>query len=197
MKRKSLISALAIALLCVLALSPLHSQAASPSTTGSKLLKNIKVTGDLANGGSFKGMLNINNLSYDQAKGLLMSGSVKGQAISKDGSSTAVNEKFQNIPATLNESGGDMMSSAALAQPECDLLNLDLGPIFLDLLGLQLDLSEINLDLTAVPGAGNLLGNLLCAVAGLLDGDGLLGGGLDGVLGLLESLLSELNSLLG
>ncbi len=26
--------------------------------------------------------------------------------------------------------------------------------------------------MTAVPGSGNLLGNLLCAVAGLLDGPG-------------------------
>ena len=32
----------------------------------------------------------------------------------------------------------------------------------------------VSLDITAVPGPGNLLGNLLCAVAGLLDGGGLL-----------------------
>jgi hypothetical protein len=39
----------------------------------------------------------------------------------------------------------------------------------LDLLGLQIDLSRIVLDITAQTGPGNLLGNLLCAVAGLLD----------------------------
>jgi hypothetical protein len=32
------------------------------------------------------------------------------------------------------------------------------------------DLSQIVLDIDAVPGAGNLLGNLLCAVVGILDG---------------------------
>ncbi|MGC0273690.1 hypothetical protein ACO0LV_11940 [Pseudactinotalea sp. Z1739] len=49
---------------------------------------------------------------------------------------------------------------------------MDLGPIFLDVLGLQVDLSPIELDITAVPGAGNLLGNLLCAVVGLFDSPG-------------------------
>ncbi len=33
---------------------------------------------------------------------------------------------------------------------------------------MQVDLSPINLD-TVVPGGGNLQGNLLCAVASLLD----------------------------
>jgi hypothetical protein len=51
----------------------------------------------------------------------------------------------------------------------CDILHLDLGPLSLDILGLQVDLSRIILDITAEAGAGNLLGNLLCAVAGLLD----------------------------
>ena len=51
----------------------------------------------------------------------------------------------------------------------CDILHLDLGPISLDVLGLQIDLSRIILDIDAQAGAGNLLGNLLCAVAGLLD----------------------------
>jgi hypothetical protein len=60
------------------------------------------------------------------------------------------------------------------AAPECDILNLVLGPIDLTLLGLQVELDNceggpITLDITAVPGAGNLLGNLLCGLAGLLD----------------------------
>jgi hypothetical protein len=54
-------------------------------------------------------------------------------------------------------------------QATCDILHLELGPLNLDLLGLQIDLSQIVLDITAQSGAGNLLGNLLCSVAGLLD----------------------------
>jgi hypothetical protein len=51
----------------------------------------------------------------------------------------------------------------------CDILHLDIGPISLDLLGLKVDLSRIVLDITAEARPGNLLGNLLCAIAGLLD----------------------------
>lgn len=58
------------------------------------------------------------------------------------------------------------------AARECDILNLVLGPLDLNLLGLEVRLNRVVLDIVAVPGAGNLLGNLLCAVAGLLDGTG-------------------------
>lgn len=57
------------------------------------------------------------------------------------------------------------------ASASCDILNLELGPLDLNLLGLNVQLSQVDLDIVAVPGAGNLLGNLLCAVAGLLDGN--------------------------
>jgi hypothetical protein len=53
-------------------------------------------------------------------------------------------------------------------------LNLVLGPLDLNLLGLEVHLNRVVLDIVARTGAGNLLGNLLCAVAGLLDGTGTL-----------------------
>lgn len=55
------------------------------------------------------------------------------------------------------------------AQATCDILHLELGPLDLDLLGLVVHLNRIVLDIDAQSGPGNLLGNLLCAVAGLLD----------------------------
>ena len=51
----------------------------------------------------------------------------------------------------------------------CRILTLDLGPLDLNLLGLRVQLNAIHLRVTAEPGPGNLLGNLLCAVAHLLD----------------------------
>jgi len=68
----------------------------------------------------------------------------------------------------------------------CDILNLAVGPLHLDVLGLIVDLDDchggpVTVDITAMPGEGNLLGNLLCDVAGLLDN------GLD-----LGSILNEL-----
>ena len=57
-----------------------------------------------------------------------------------------------------------------IAQSTCEILRLVLGPLHLDLLGLQVDLNRVVLVITAEQGPGNLLGNLLCALAGLLDG---------------------------
>ena len=56
-----------------------------------------------------------------------------------------------------------------VAQTSCDILVLDIGPIFLDLLGLVVETEPIHLEIRAERGPGNLLGNLLCAIAGLLD----------------------------
>ena len=74
----------------------------------------------------------------------------------------------------------------------CDILNLVLGPLDLDILGLQVHLNRVVLDIVAVAGAGNLLGNLLCAVAGLLDG-GPLAGILTQLTNLLNQILDALN----
>jgi|SRR6478609_1480233 len=76
----------------------------------------------------------------------------------------------------------------ALADASCTILTLNIGAIHLDLLGLVADLDPVNLNITAVPGAGNLLGNLLCSVAHLLDN----GGPLQGIAALLNRLLTGL-----
>jgi hypothetical protein len=83
-------------------------------------------------------------------------------------------------------------TSAAGALVECDVLNLVLGPLDLNLLGLEVHLNRVVLDVVAVSGAGNLLGNLLCAVAGLLDG-GPVAGLLRQLTNLLNQILTALN----
>jgi hypothetical protein len=72
-----------------------------------------------------------------------------------------------------------------IAATTCSILHLDLGPLALNLLGLQVNLSEIVIDITGVTGPGNLLGNLLCSVAGLLDSP------------VLARLLNQILSILG
>jgi hypothetical protein len=67
----------------------------------------------------------------------------------------------------------------------CSILDLELGPIDLDLLGLHVDTSPICLSITAFEGEG-LLGDLLCGLSGILDG--LLN--LDNVTDALEDILT-------
>ena len=71
------------------------------------------------------------------------------------------------VPASLARP-----ASAAQIPPTpnaCQILNLTLQPIDLNLLGLRLRTSRIDLRLEGVPGAGNLVGNLLCGITGILD----------------------------
>jgi hypothetical protein len=83
-------------------------------------------------------------------------------------------------------------AAAAAAAGSCQILDLTLGPLHLDLLGLVVDLNQVHLQITAQQGSGNLLGNLLCAVAGLLDNTGT-----GGLTGLLQSVTNLLNQILG
>jgi hypothetical protein len=53
----------------------------------------------------------------------------------------------------------------------------------------------LDITITAEQGPGNLLGNLLCAVAGLLDPP--TGGGGGGLSGLLNGIIALLNQILG
>ena len=95
-----------------------------------------------------------------------------------------MSDTFENVPGTLGGEAGTAQFGNNEAG-KCDILFLDLGPISLDLLGLELDLSQILLDLDADPGAGNLLGNLLCAVTNLLNNP-------SGLANLLNQILSIL-----
>lgn len=82
-------------------------------------------------------------------------------------------------------------AQAVQAQAVCDILHLVLGPLHLDLLGLVIDLNQVVLDITAESGAGNLLGNLLCAIVGLLD-PAPTGGALQAIANLLNQILQIL-----
>jgi hypothetical protein len=86
------------------------------------------------------------------------------------------------------------LAAAAAPAGACPVLNLVLGPLDLDLLGLVVHLDRVVLNIIAQSGAGNLLGNLLCAVAGLLDNTGPLGGLLSQLSALLNSILAILQA---
>ncbi len=97
------------------------------------------------------------------------------------------------LTGTVTNAAGQVLGSIVrnvalpvlVGQATCDILHLELGPLDLDLLGLQIHLDKVVLDITAQSGPGNLLGNLLCSVAGLLDQPNALARLLNGILALL------------
>ena len=76
------------------------------------------------------------------------------------------------------------------ARGTCQILHLELGPLDLNLLGLRVQLNKVVLNITAQRGGG-LLGDLLCAVANLLNG----GSPLSGLSTLLNQILGVLSGL--
>jgi len=182
-----------IALASAFVFAPLGATAAPKKA---KLLKNVPVAGVLANGGTFTGKITITQFGYDEVTGLTVSGVLKGTATKADGSTFEdISQSFSNVHTSLT-SGSGVAAAGFQLQASCQILDLDIGAIHLDLLGLVVDLAPIHLDITAVSGAGNLLGNLLCAVVGLLDPNGFL---IDllGTLNQLLDLLNQINQLIG
>jgi hypothetical protein len=90
------------------------------------------------------------------------------------------------------------LRTRAAADLACPILNLTLGPLDLNLLGLQIHLDQVVLVITADP-TGGLLGQLLCGLLGLLGsllGFGPLLAALLGLLGSLADVAAFLNALL-
>jgi hypothetical protein len=121
---------------------------------------------------------------------ILAKGVVRGEYTTKSGATKTF--KVKRAVPVKKANGTPLTARAANNRADCDVLNLVLGPLDLNVLGLTVSLNRVLLDIVAVSGAGNLLGNLLCAVAGLLDGGGLLSNLLGQITDLLNQILGRL-----
>jgi hypothetical protein len=185
-------SSLVIALLAV-ALSAVVAVAA-PSADAKKKTGSVSTpaAGVTTAGAPVTGTFNIT--SFKLVDGAItavgtFTGSVDGGITQVTTPATSVVQAANGTPLT---GGTSAPAAAAAAAGTCSILDLTLGPLHLDLLGLVVDLNQVHLQITAEQGSGNLLGNLLCAVAGLLDNTGT--GGLSG---LLQAITNLLNQILG
>ena len=159
MSKSRMLLAAAVAALAVMLIGGAGPAAAQTSTT--PLTKTVKMTGTAKNGKKFKGTYTIKRFTHRGSK-LYAVGTLKGRLKGR-----RVTKNNVRIPASLARP-----ASAAQIPPTpnaCQILNLTLQPIDLNLLGLRLRTSRIDLRLEGVPGAGNLLGNLLCGITGILD----------------------------
>jgi len=133
----------------------------------------VPVTGTASKGGKFTG-----NFAISQFK-------VAGNQIVAVGTLTGtIQNSVGNVIGTVLKT---VQMITTISAASCDILHLELGPLDLDLLGLQVHLNRIVLDIDADP-TGGLLGALLCAVANLLN----VGGPLASIADLLNQILALL-----
>ena len=177
MKRKITSLGLIAALLSLYMLLPLSAASAQKKTSPETTFP-VSFVGTTAAGAvNFVGTLSIQKFDV-QNNQVVAVGTLTGQVTG------AVVGLVQNLLVTI-----PLIDANADA---CEILHLELGPIDLNLLGLVVHVDRIVVDITAQPGPGNLLGNLLCAIAGLLDQPG---APLNIIADLLNSLLDLLRFL--
>ena len=167
--------------------------------------------------GSFTGSFTAKRFDIDaETRQLSLTGVLNGAATLLDGTVVPVVNQAFTTPVELSSgtSTASTLGAASIMRPvssvacetagatssfvpvsfrmvqlgTCDVLFLNLGPLHLDLLGLTVDLNQVILDVNAVTGPGNLLGNLLCALLGLLDGVA--------ILAIITQLLDSINNIL-
>jgi len=141
---------------------------------------------------TFSGVFTLQRFATDAKGQLVAVGTVAGALTNSAGQITATGLSTVSLPVKASQvsptAGAVPAAVTAAAAASCPILHLDLGPLDLNLLGLQVKLSEVVLDINAIPGAGNLLGNLLCSVSGLLDNPSGLVQLLNQILGILQGL---------
>jgi len=151
-----------------------------PRSTGTvlardnELLKGMKVTGTTQDGGKFSGSLTINELKLNKAgTGLLASGVLTGK-VTGNGRSQDVTHAFKNLALELSSRSAAHAHGVGTMSHEddgeCEIVVITISePVVINLLGLVIRIDAILLEIVAVPGPGQLLGNLLCLIVHLLD----------------------------
>jgi len=180
------------------ALASSHTPVANAASKGLQKQVSGKFTastGSLKGPGTFTGTLHVQHFKmqgHHLMAQVTVSGTLKdASGQTKDASQTLI------VPVQSLRSGGghslQVLSVGNNSHPmqtagSCNILTLNLGAIHLNLLGLVVNLAPVNLTITGQTGPGNLLGNLLCGVAGLLNGLNLNG--------LLATLLGDITMIL-
>ena len=152
-------------LVAIVAASLVLVPAAGAQTPSGALTQVVPVTGKAGNGKSMSGTYAIDRFVSSGGR-LAAIGTLRGRLGQR-----RVAERGVRMPVQASRQA--LLAKASQPLPPlpnaCQILNLVLGPINLDLLGLVVRTNRINLRIDAQRGPGNLLGNLLCAITGLLD----------------------------
>ena len=175
MRRKLTAISMALAIMTTLMLAPMSTTTVQAQGTTQPL---ITVPLNVTQGAlTFVGNLNILRF-VNQGGQLVAIGNVVG----------TLTNTATGVVTPIVRTFVQVVNIIGTPQASCEILHLELGPLDLNLLGLMIHLDRIVLDITAQPGPGNLLGNLLCAIANLLNNNGPLGA----IAALLNQLLGQL-----
>jgi hypothetical protein len=186
MKAMRLKVSLFAALAAVAALATALTITPTAGASSTSNVNAIPVSGTTSTGGTFNGTLDVSGVAK-QAGHLVADGTLTGTATNAAGNTVGtVTDTPVAVPLTADPTG------------TCQILDLRIGTVHLDLLGLVVQLDPVHLNISAQPGSGNLLGNLLCSVSHLLDNannssnPGFLSGLLNPIVNLLNQIIGRL-----
>jgi hypothetical protein len=180
----------AVVLTGAVVVGPAAMTSAHTTPTTDTDFTNIPVHGHVAGTSKrFRGTMDVKRFAKSDGA-LYAVGLIDGKMKRGDGTviGTVDNHRVR-LPVREISTGSSTTSGASAQAATCDVLHLELGPLNLDLLGLVVHLNKVVLDIDAQSGPGNLLGNLICAIAGLLDPGG---GILSGLTGVVQDILNAI-----
>ena len=154
------------------------SHAAAPTTQATSFT-HVPVTGTAKNGKPFIGHFTVSRFVTRNGTPYAV-GVLTGRIGNRNIKATQI-----SMPTKVPGASG-MAGTAA----NCPILHLVLGPLNLNLLGLRVHLNQVVLNITAQSGPGNLLGNLLCGVANLLNQNSVVSNELASLLNIVQNLVS-------
>src|SRR5687767_5915012 len=162
--RLAAVAALVGSLVAVSATSALAQGGNNPNTNR----LDVPISGVVQNVGTIAGTFKISKFATGGPTGIVAIGQLNGTITDTVGNTRSVVTTI-SWPVT-GHSADAFASCDSDSTRACDILELVLGPLHLDLLGLVVDLNQVVLTITGTTGAGDLLGNLLCGITGLFDG---------------------------
>lgn len=177
---RTLATAVAVCLsLALLAPAGAAASTASASATGSPLVR-MPVSGMTRAHKAFHGRFTVDRFVSRGTKTYAI-GTLTGRTGHRS-------IRVTNLAVPVSVPG--LLGTGARAAAVCPILHLMVGPLNLNLLGLHIHLNKVVLNITAVSGPGNLLGNLLCSVSNLLNTGGLPLQQVTGLLNILQQLVN-------
>lgn len=181
MKVRLLVLATVGALMCAVLAGPTVAGAATPKTSAApKSAMTTQITGTASNGKPFTGTFAVKRFITRNHQTYAL-GTLAGTIGSRKVPAHSV-----RIPVSV------ATPAAARAAATCQVLDLVLAPIDLNLLGLKVHLDQVHLNISAQSGPGNLLGNLLCSITGLLDQNPVTGTQLTQLLNVVLAILNQI-----